>query len=109
MNSVAPALGILSAAAWTALSAVTLAGTWFDPVFMPVNLGVAALFCGVAAFLAWRVRVLAAVGRAHRDCPAVRRLFLLETISNALMLALGGVLLSGAAYRVLSEGKAVFG
>lgn len=74
-----------------------------------VNLLTTLLFAGCAVFLAIRTGAAERLKRNTPDCRNVRRLIQLDTISVAVMLLLGLLLLSGAVYRVGWEHMPVFG
>ena len=103
-------LGYLAALSWLTLAAVTASGSvLIDASLVHVNFTMAGVFAAIAAFLAWRARVVDALRRRYTDSPEIGRLLLVEGISSTGAFILGTGCLTAAALRVWSEGVAVFG
>ncbi len=100
----------LASMCWLALSGVTAIGGLREPASLPgVNMAMAAVFAGIAAWLAWRLAAMEAVRRCHPDCRQVGRLIAADAVAAGTALLLGLACLSAAVFRVWIEMLPVFG
>ncbi len=102
-------VGIFATIAWLMLSVLTVGGAFLDTNNVGLNLVNGTMFLSVAAYLMWRLRVMASVVRSLPDNPAIASLFRVEAVSATAMLLLGLLLAFAAGTRVLGERLPVFG
>ena len=73
----------MTAGVWQALSIVVLLGLMHGSANMVlVNLVMAAIFAGCAAFFAWRAKIVKALWRRDPDAPEMRRFVVVECLSG---------------------------